>query len=255
MAERLSKALARYRQRVALFHQRRDEAHRLMKADPTAPVWHGRTATYDMLYEVTEENPQIPTDVTPVSRKAIDVLSGVRQTLVPYTDAVLTRDRGNQVAVADVVVDGVTLAENVPAVTLLAWEQDYSDLLTLVKEIPEAPAGAHWTPDATSNALNSDTSVKLRNEKKRFTKVIVEPTQYQSAVIDTYTNDVPVAHQNVVLHFGGLTTAQKREWVESTEKVVLAIKQAREEANAAFETEYATGAGEALLNAALPGLV
>jgi hypothetical protein len=249
---RLSKALAAYRIAATRWHQVRDDAHKSLKADPASPPWNGRLTQYEMIYAIDEENPQLPDEETEVSRVAEDVLADVRRTLAPYVDALITRDKGNQAAVADVVIDGVTVAENVPAVALIALENDFREIVTLAKEAPEAPRDESWEYDPARRLLRSKIASRLRQAKKRVSKVVVQPTQYQAAVIDAYNEDVPVARQKITKYHGGLLTEDKRELVDAAEKVFLAFQKAREEANAAYETDEVEGIGQRLMELALP---
>lgn len=247
---RLSKALGRYRQSATDWHTRRDESHRLMKADTASPPWNGRRTDYDMIYEITEENAQIPPDETVVQRNARAILDSVDESLVNYVDALITRDIGNQKAAADVVIDGVVVASQVPAVALIALENDFRERLTLAREIPEAPVDEAWEVDGSNRLLRSKTAVKLRTAKRRISRVVSQPTQFQPAIVDTFNEDVPVARQQITRYHGGMLPEDKRKEVAAAEKLFLAFQHAREEANAAFEVEPVSGIGRALLDAA-----
>ena len=252
MAQRLSKALSTYRQAATRWHSVRDLAHTLLKANTESPPWNGRVTDFGMIYEVTAENPQIPQERTDVSRDVSNVLVDVRRDLARYVDALITRDNGNQEAKADIVIDGEIVAADVPAVALIALENDFREVVTLAKEAPEAPGDENWAVDPETRLLRSGLVVRLRQAKKRISRVVSQPTQFQAAIVDTYTEDVPVAEQRIRKYHGGLLASEKRELVDAAEKVFLAIQKAREEANAAYETEEVSGVGARLMELALP---
>lgn len=255
MAERLSKALARYRVRVRTYQSLRDVAHNELKANPLSDPWNGLRRDFEMTHEVSPDNPQIPSESKDVQRVARVILRGVADALVPYVNAVITRDNGNMAASADIVVNGETVATAVPAVALLALENDFREMLTLVTEIPEAPAGEHWTYDENSRVLVSGESRALRTAKKRRAIITVPETERHPAQFSVENEDVPIATIIARRYHGGMLLADKRALIESVQEVFLAISRAREEANAAFETEPVTGIGERLVELALPGLM
>src|SRR3954466_11438223 len=108
MAERLSKALARYRVRVRTFQSLRDVAHNELKANPLSDPWNGLRRDFEMTQEVSSDNLKIPSESKDVQRVARVILRGVADALVPYVNAVITRDNGNMAASADIVVNGET---------------------------------------------------------------------------------------------------------------------------------------------------
>lgn len=255
MAERLSKALARYRVRVKTWQARRDVSHNELKANPLSDPWNGLRRDFEMLEEVTPANPQIPSESKDVQRVARVILRGVGDALIPYVNALITRDNGNMSATADIVVNGETVATAVPAVALIALENDFRELLTLVTDIPEAPAGERWQYDENSRTLVSGTSRALRTAKKRRPIITVQETERHPAQFHVDTEDVPIATIISRRYHGGMLLADKRALIESVQEVFLAISRAREEANASFETEPVIDIGEKLVALALPGIV
>ena len=255
MAERLAKALARYVQRRATWHSRRDVGHNELKASTNSDVWNGLLRTFRMLEEVTPANPQIPSETKHVQRRARHILIGVSVALGPYVNAVITRDNGNMAAKADIIVDGETIASNVPAVSLIALEKDFADLVTLVREIPEAPAGEEWEYDQQTRLLTSEPSVTLRTAQRMKSMITAAETERHPAQVHVFTDNVPVAEISSVRFHGGMQLEDKRRLVAAAEKVHLAIANAREEANASYETEPVIDIGEALVRLALPGIV
>jgi hypothetical protein len=255
VAERLSKALARYRVRVKTWQARRDVGHNELKANPLSDPWNGLRRDFEMLEEVTPANPQIPSESKDVQRFARVILRSVGDALVPYVNALITRDNGNMAAMADIVVNGETVAPRVPAVALIALENDFRELLTLVTDIPEAPPGERWVYDENSRVLVSGETRALRTTKKRRPIITVQETDKHPAQFHVDHEDVPIATIVARRYHGGMLLADKRALIESVQEVFLAIQRAREEANAAFETEPVVDIGERLVALALPGVM
>jgi hypothetical protein len=89
-----------------------DLYHELQKT----PIMSGISRTYRPR---DEEGEQLPPEQTNVQVRVPEVLERIAETWTRLFDIVLTKDAANMVAKADVVVDGNTLAEDVPVPFLL----------------------------------------------------------------------------------------------------------------------------------------
>lgn len=70
----------------------------------------------------------------------------LNQHIVPYLDAVLQKERANQDAKADIVVDGIVLAKDVPATFLLGLEEKLKRVHEVLDKIPTL-APPHFNED------------------------------------------------------------------------------------------------------------
>jgi len=70
--------------------------------------------------------------------------------IIRYLDAVLQKEQTNQTASADIVVDGTTIATNVPATFLLGLETKLKNIRQqLYETIPTLQPGIAWELDET----------------------------------------------------------------------------------------------------------
>ena len=96
-----------------------------------------------------EEGETFPPESTRVQIKANDIIRQTTEALTKLFDATAAKDWTNCQAKADVVVDGQTLLEQVPATYLLFLEKQLVDLHTFVKKLPVLDASETWTFDAS----------------------------------------------------------------------------------------------------------
>ncbi|MGK0291190.1 MAG: hypothetical protein ACI86H_002657 [bacterium] len=113
-------------------------------------------------------------------------MSDVFEHIVHYLDVVLQKERTNQEARADIIVDGVTLAKEVPATFLLGLETKIRQWKTLLEEIPTPAQGIAWEKDET----RGDGIYKMAHPEKKFrtgktykSKVLYEATEKHPAQI------------------------------------------------------------------------
>src|ERR1044072_6343540 len=76
-----------------------------------APLLSGISRTYK---PKDDEGEQLPAESTRVQLRATEGLADVRRALTRLFDVVLTKDSANGDAKASIVVDGTTIAEDVP---------------------------------------------------------------------------------------------------------------------------------------------
>lgn len=251
---RLNQALARYRVAASRWKSRFDTTRNEMKADTRADQWNGLLRTFRMYNEPTPDRPQqIPPEDKGVQRNSVEMVRVVADAMVTYTDAMVTRDIGNMLASADIMLDGQTIAQGVPAVTLIALENDWRDFRTFIQDIPVAPAGERWTRN-TDNVLESDPSLSIRNESERRPLKLSEETDRHPAQFSVERESVPVAEITSTRYHGGMRADEKRALLLTVDRIMVAVQQAKEEANSRFETETVEGVGQALMELALRGM-
>lgn len=178
-----------------------------------------------------DEGERIPAQSQQVQLKASDVLTELANQLGRHWDLELWRDHGNTLARADVVVDGITLLRDVPATFLLFMEKQLNDWRTVVTKLPTLDPGDTWMLDETTG-LHLTQPVKTASTKKVLRNhVLSKATDKHPEQVQTYTEDVPVGDWTTVKLSGALPVPRQRELVERLDKLVDAVKSAREQAN------------------------
>lgn len=169
--------------------------------------------------------------VTTVPKK----LKWTVKTCVKYFDLLLQKEKTNQAASADLEIDGEHIAENVPAICLLALEDRLKKFRTAVcEEIPTLAPGKKWVPDTTKG---KDVWVSEVPEKKEKTEQMLKPfvmyeaTKEHPAQVDKLTENRTVGVFTVDIWSGMLSPAQKADVLERCDKAIRAIKKAKQRAN------------------------
>ena len=173
-------------------------------------------------------------------KKALDTtvhakLDYVLKHLIRHWDANIQLDATNQLAKADVVLDGVVFAKDVPSTFLLAMETELTELRAVLDTIPTLPPGRNYVPAPELGAhvhRLSEPLVTFKTVKDPQFVVVVPPTEHHPAVV----KDLPDAGKNVgrwVEHqwFGSMSPAEKSDLIQRVDELSRAVKAARQRAN------------------------
>jgi len=169
--------------------------------------------------------------VTTVDKKLDYVLGH----LVKYYDAVLQKEATNQVAKADLVVDGEVLAEGLPATFLLGLESKLKKLRATYELIPTLAPGVRWEVDPTgADGVFRIATPELRKKEEKTIahKVLYEATEHHPAQIEKWTENRVVGTFYTERTSGMITTAKKSALLGNIDKLLRAVKKARQRANA-----------------------
>ena len=162
-------------------------------------------------------------------------LNYVGKAVARWLDIVYQKECTNQKATADLVVDGQTLAANLPATFLLGLETKLKRLRDMYIDIPTLPPGIRWeeAPDAGENIFIMAAPVErfITNKQVKST-VLYEATKEHPAQIDKWTEDVKVGRYLVQSTSGMITPARKAEILDRLDRLAQAAKAARMRANA-----------------------
>lgn len=188
-----------------------------------------------------EEGEQFPPESTKVQVKAEDIIRQTVEVLTKLFDATATKDWTNCKARADVVVDGRTLLEQVPATYLLFLEKQLVDLHTFVKKLPMLDASETWTFDASADCWATEPVQTAKTKKIPRNHVKAEATDKHPAQVEVYYEDVVVGYWRTVKFSGALPAQRVNELLDRVEKLQQAVKFAREEANAIEAEEHKVG--------------
>jgi len=176
--------------------------------------------------------------------------------LSKYWDAVLQKEATNQTAKADIEIDGVVLMKDVPATALLNWEKKLEELRRTYEAIPTLSPGIDWDADESigRGVYKARFPKKSYKTAKTFmSKILVEPTEFHPAQVEKWeeTRNVGIYSEN--RWSGAISSSQKFELLTKVDKVLQAVKKARQRANCA-EVVKVNGA-QSLFNYIHEGLV
>lgn len=151
-------------------------------------------------------------------------------------DAYLQKEATNQKATADVVVGDKTLLTDVPATVLLGLETKLTELRAVYEAIPTLQPGPTWLSDADARAAGgvykaADLDVTFRTRKTVRPIIMAPATEHHPAQVNAVQEDVPIARITTSHKSGMLTSAQKSDLLERIDRLLRAVKRARQRAN------------------------
>lgn len=195
------------------------------------PDMFRRTVTSKTFF--SEDDQHLNTvDTNEITTTVEDRLQWYRTSVQDFIDLNLQKDKTNQTAMADLVVDGVVLAKEVPAVTLLMLENRLQDVRKVLVAVPTLESGYEWEHDKLSNLFKTKEPKVTFSTKKTMKPVVLAPaTDKHPAQVKEVFEDVPVAKITVDTYSGMLTSAEKATLLARLDKLLKATKQARVTAN------------------------
>jgi hypothetical protein len=160
-------------------------------------------------------------------------------------DVLFRKNLTNTHAVADLILNGVTVATSVPVDELMGLESRLTDLRKLATQIPTLDASKEWAPDV--NAAQPGTwkavhpTVTTKTEKITTPIVLYPATDKHPAQVKESSSD-KVVGTFTTHHVSGATTAiQKANMLSIIDDLIIATKQARTRANSVTVIERDIG--------------
>ncbi len=174
--------------------------------------------------------------------RADDVLGETRTLFTEIMDITATKDFANMTAKADIKIGENVLAKDVPVPYLLFLEKQLTDLRTFVDKLPVLDEADDWAKDQASGLYKTASLKTHRTQKVSEPIVLYDATKEHPAQTQLITKDVVVGYWNQVKHSGAITRGDKRQLLEKLERVLEAVKSAREEANSVEAPNKKVGA-------------
>jgi hypothetical protein len=189
-----------------------------------------------------DDGEQLPSEGTKLQVRVEEVLEGVTEPLTRLLDLTATLDAGNQMATANVVVDGQTILTDVPVTTLLTLEKKLVDFNTFISKLPVLDASETWQWDPAIEAYRTEASQKTRTKKIPRNHEKAPATDKHPAQVEVYYEDKVVGDWSTTLFSGAVTETRRRELVAKVAKLQAAVKVAREQANMTEVADVKIGA-------------
>jgi len=163
-----------------------------------------------------------------------DKLDYVGGKIGKYYDAVLQKELTNQTTKADLVIDGKVIEKDLPATFLLGLETKLKKIRELYESIPTLAPGVEWVPDENQG---SDVFKMKHPEEKYKTaktfqhKVLYDATKEHPAQIERWEETVNVGKFTKDVWSGMISSADKAILLGRLDKLLQAVKKARQKAN------------------------
>ena len=195
-----------------------------------------------------ERWPDLPPETRRVQVTMESLLGQAQKSLVRLFDVKYTREAGNARAQADVIVDGETVLEDVPAGYLLFLEAQLTSLITtVIDRIPVRDPAEDWHGQATDPNLPRGvwaSAPRLTPSTTRETTAVTgyEATEHQPAQIRWVETDINTGTKTLIQYSGQMSVQDVQEMRERAVKMLIAVRYAREQANMAEVENRKAGA-------------
>lgn len=147
-------------------------------------------------------------------------------------DITYQKEEANTRAKADLVVNGMTLATDVPATVLLNFETKLKALREVYRDIPTLDPGERWVPDTTrKDTYVSDQLSSYRTQKVLKAIVLYPHTDKHPAQVEKTTVDERVGTWLTTKWSGMMSPVEKSKLLERLDVLLAAVKKARCRAN------------------------
>jgi hypothetical protein len=190
-----------------------------------------------------DEGDRLPSEATKVQQTVKGLVDSVESVVSAWLNVQYEKDVSNQVAKADVVVDGTTLLRDVPVTYLLWLEKRLVDLHTFVEKWPTLDPADAWTINEVTGLYATPASETVRSRKELRALVKYEATDKHPAQTETYTVDVPVGTWSTTKLSGAASQADKTATLDRVDRLLAAVRRAREAANS-IEVTVTVAQGE-----------
>lgn len=189
---------------------------------------NGLSRVYQPLAEGDE---QLPPESKQVQMRTSDAIARVTGILTDMFDTILTQDTANCTARASLHMDGHTIAEDVPVTYLLFLEKQLTDIRTFVEKLPTLDPAEEWRFDEAKNCWVTATVETTRTKKVPKVVLLHPPTKEHPAQTQMVAEDVIVGHYKTTKFSGAMPALEKANVLGRIDKLMEAVKEAREAAN------------------------
>lgn len=194
------------------------------------------------VYHRKDENgEQYPAERQKVQFSTPDVIAALTEDLTTLFDLTATKDVANCSATANVLVDDEVLLKDVPATYLLFMEKQLADLHTFFTKMAELDPGADWSKDESTGLYQTEPVETQRTAKLQRPIVLYDATPEHPAQTQLITEDVVVGQWSIVKYSGAIPPGEKKVIVARIDKLLSAVKCAREDANSREVVNQTTG--------------
>jgi hypothetical protein len=184
-----------------------------------------------------EDGDDLPSEKKRVQYNVEQVLRSVARLSSELFEVAARRDWTNMLACANVSIDGKVLIEAAPVSYLLFLEKQIIDLRTFVGRLPVLDETEAWVKDANSGLYRTEATQTHRTKKTQKAIVLYPATPEHPAQTQLIAEDVIAGFWHQTKQSGAIPKVERSALLERIEKLLRAVKEAREEANGIDENE------------------
>lgn len=219
------------------------EVAELYKAIQKPELFNGFDKTYSSKDDADEV---LPPERKRVQFNAAEVMRSIERSMTDLIDVTARKDWTNCIAKGDVIVDGVVIFRQAPVSFLLFMEKQLTDLRTFVSKMPLLDEGESWNKDVNSGLYKTSVTQTHRTKKVAKAIVLYPATPEHPAQTQMVTEDIIAGFWNLVKQSGAMPKTENQEIAEKVEKLLRAVKEAREAANIEDEATTVPNVGQAV---------
>lgn len=183
----------------------------------------------------------LPAEGTRVQVRAADAITDLTASLAKLFDVTASKDWGNRIAAADVIIDGEPLLRDVPPSYLMFLEKQISDLRHLIGRLPILDVAFSWEYSPESRAYRTPGVVTTKTVKVPRNHVKADATERHPAQVELYYEDEVIGDWTTVRFSGALPEERVKQLSDRADGLLLAVRLARERANATEVEEQHPG--------------
>jgi hypothetical protein len=204
-------------------------------------LFEGMTKTHQIFDDAKQHLLQAPENKE-VQSTVDEQLDYMATEIAKYYDVVLQKESANQTANADIVIDGTTIAKNIPAIVLLGLESKLLSLVAVYNAIPTLDAARSWEPAvgyAKPNVFRvSFPEERFQDATVRSWKEISPATANHPAQLKEIESVDRQGKYTIVSFSAALTSEDKAARISRLHAMLRAVKEARQRANNAEVTAF-----------------
>ena len=204
------------------------EKSELYKIAQKPALFHGFVKKYQ---PIKDDGERFPDEKHKVQFKSEVLLEDIGKCLVTLFNTEAAKDYSNQLATADVIVDGKVLFEKAPVSFLLYLEKELTDFYTFANSLPILSEDEDWLLDANAQLFKTESSKTVKTKKVQKPVVLYHATKEHPAQTVMITEDETVGYWEQVKMSGAITSDAKKGLLARVQALQGAVKSAREQAN------------------------
>lgn len=202
--------------------------------------WDGLVRSYTPR---EDKGVQLPPENRRLQRTVQDLVREIVPDWAAMIDIVGTKDAGNMTAKADLVVGQTTIATDLPTTHLLFLQKQLIDLRTLIGKMPLVAPDVDWKRDDTASDGRYRTEPVETIKTKKVPRFLeMSPaTDRHPAQIHQWNEDVVEGTWATVTLSGAIQPAERDAMLARVDRLLEAVKKARESANVVDAPEQSHG--------------
>lgn len=188
----------------------------------------GRRRTY---LPRNDDGIEYPSEYAQVVETVKGKLNYLIKHLEKSADLSATKEETNTKARATLTIDGKDVGSFPPTV-FLSLEKQFQEFKKVLLSIPTLDPTVVWTPDETRNDIYESAPVKTyKTEKIPQVLTLAEATKEHPAQTQVFNKDETIGTWTTINESGLIYPKDKSEMLDRVDKIIRAIKKARQRAN------------------------